>query len=173
MSLLLSYVLKIPGSTNTVGSHTNTNMPPTPPTKEIQHKHRCNQANFSPSSVHPSSHPTIHPSRLTSEEDGTSDAALASAAPPLKGHTCSLPCAAVLHWNDRWYLSKIIEKRRQNCRPDGALDSVFICCRSPLLLPSLYFAWQHWILRACALTVDSRSRDPQLTALLLTEETWK
>lgn len=83
--------------------------------------------------------PSFLPSRLTSDQDGTSDAALASDAPPLKGHTCSLPCAAALHWNERWHWSKIIEKRRQNCRPAGALDSVFIYCRSLLLLPSLIF----------------------------------
>lgn len=70
---------------------------PPNPTNEIEHKHRCNQTNLSLLSVHPFSHPTIHPSRLTSEEDGASDAALASAAPPLKGHTCSRRWAAFFH----------------------------------------------------------------------------
>lgn len=35
-----------------------------------------------------------------------------------------------------------------------ALDSVFIYCRSALLQPSLYFAWQHWVARACAVGAD-------------------
>lgn len=99
MSLLPSYFLNIPSSTipiDSVVSHTGTNIPPTP-TIEIQHKHTCNQANFSLSCIHPPFHPTIHPSSLTSKEDGASDAALASAAPPLKGHTCSLLWPTVLH----------------------------------------------------------------------------
>lgn len=138
------------------------------PHQWIQHKHRCIRANFSPSSIHPSFHP-IHPSRLTSEEDGATDAALASAAPPLKGHTCSLRRGAIFCWNDRWHQNKILEKTELWSRT-VAPDSVFIYCRSPLLLPSLYFAWQHWVARACAVTANGRPRDPQLTALLLTEE---
>lgn len=65
------------------------------------------------------------------------------AAPPLKGHTCSLLWAAVFRWNDRWHQNKILEKRRQNCRPDSAwlrvyllqissLAAVFIFCPTTL-----------------------------------------
>lgn len=138
-----------------VVSHTDTNMPPpTTPTNGIQHKHRCNQANFSSTSTHPSFHP-IHPSILTSKEDGAADAALASAAPPLKGHTCSLLWAAVHRWNDRWHQKIYVREEKTELSSRAvALDSVFIYCRSALLQPSLYFAWQHWVARACAVGAD-------------------
>lgn len=83
-------------SPSTMSCHIPAQTSPQPPPNEIQHKHTCNQANFSLPCIHPSFHPTIHPSRLTSKEDGASDAALASAAPPLKGHTCSLLWPTVL-----------------------------------------------------------------------------
>lgn len=109
------------------------------PHQWIQHKHRCIRANFSPSSIHPSFHP-IHPSRLTSEEDGATDAALASAAPPLKGHTCSLRRGAIFCWNDRWHQNKILEKRRQNCGPERwrltpclSIADLRSCCRLYIL----------------------------------------
>lgn len=66
---------------------TSTTTVPIPPSDNIQHKHKCSEADFP---LPPSSAPLPHPSTLTSTEDGDSDAVLASAAPPLKGHTCPL-----------------------------------------------------------------------------------
>lgn len=169
ISLLPSYVLKIPSSipTDPVVSHTETNMPPSP--------HQWNSAQTQMQSgkflsiIHPSFHP-IHPSRPTSKEDGATDAALASAAPPLKGHTCSLLWAAVFRWNDRWHQNIILEKRRQNCRPERSRLSSCLsiadlrsCCRL-YILPDNTESRAHAQWRR-----TGRSRDPQLTALLLTE----
>lgn len=119
--------------------------------------------------THPSFHP-IHPSRPTSKEDGATDAALASAAPPLKGHTCSLLWAAVFRWNDRWHQNIILEQRRQNCRPERSRLSSCLsiadlrsCCRL-YILPDNTESRAHAQWRR-----TGRSRDPQLTALLLTE----
>lgn len=124
----------------------------TPPMKFSTSTDAIRRISLHQSSIHPSIQ-AIHPPRLTSVEDGATDAAFASAAPPLKGHTCSLLSAAVFRWNGQWHQNKILQKTELSSWT-VALDSVFICCRSSLLLPSLYFAWQHWVTRACAVTAD-------------------
>lgn len=152
-----SYVLKIPSHPHRLRRltyrHKHAPPPQPPPTEFITNTDAIRRISLQHPPIHPSIqsiHPYLPPKRMEPRM-----LPLPQLLPLLKGTPAPFfgqPFSA--ETTDDIKKIYIREEKTELSSRAVALDSVFIYCRSALLQPSLYFAWQHWVARACAVGAD-------------------